>query len=103
MVLVLLPVRAVLADPRVRIDLERETHKKVVVAVTDFVLDDSIADFIGIGKEAKKILEKDLILSEWFSSLRKPAFEELEKMERRIRELESKIKIEKDVLSELEN
>ena len=29
MVLVLLPVRAVLADPRVRIDLERETHKKV--------------------------------------------------------------------------
>ena len=49
MVLVLLPVRAVLADPRVRIDLERETHKKVVVAVTDFVLDDSIADFMGIG------------------------------------------------------
>ena len=59
MVLVLLPVRAVLADPRVRIDLERETHKKVVVAVTDFVLDDSIADFMGIGNEAKKILEKD--------------------------------------------
>ena len=59
MVLVLLPVRAVLADPRVRIDLERETHKKVVVAVTDFVLDDSVADFMGIGNEAKKILEKD--------------------------------------------
>ena len=55
MVLVLLPVRAVLADPRVRIDLERETHKKVVVAVTDFVLDDSIADFMGIGNEAKFI------------------------------------------------
>ena len=69
MVLVLLPVRAVLADPRVRIDLERETHKKVVVAVTDFVLDDSIADLIGIGKEAKKILEKDLVLSEWFTLL----------------------------------
>ena len=81
MVLVLLPVRAVLADPRVRIDLERETHKKVVVAVTDFVLDDSIADFMGIGNEAKKILEKDLVLSEWFTLLQKPVFEDLERME----------------------
>ncbi len=81
MVLVLLPVRVGLADPRVRIDLERETHKKVVVAVTDFVLDDSIADFMGIGNEAKKILEKDLVLSEWFTLLQKPVFEDLERME----------------------
>jgi TolB protein len=81
MVLVLLPVRAGLADPRVRIDLERETHKKVVLAVTDFVLDDSIVDLMEIGNEAKKILEKDLEFSEWFTLLQKPAFEDLEKME----------------------
>jgi len=81
MVLLLLQTHAGFAAPRIRIDLERETQKKVVLAITDFVLKDSIADFIGIGKEAKKILEKDLILSEWFSSLRKPVFEELEKME----------------------
>jgi TolB protein len=70
------------AEPRVRIDLERETQKKVSVAITDFVLKDSVADIMGIGKDAKKILEKDLMLSEWFLPLQKEVFGELEKMER---------------------
>jgi TolB protein len=81
MVLVLLSARVGLAEPRVRIDLERETQKKVTVAITDFVLKDSITDIFGIGKEAKKILERDLLLSEWFSPLQRQVFEELESME----------------------
>jgi TolB protein len=88
MILVLLQTRTGLAEPQVRIDLERETQKKVSVAITDFVLKDSIADIMGIGKEAKKILEKDLRLSEWFSPLNRPVFEELEKMERSTSELD---------------
>ena len=81
MVLVLLQTQTGFAEPRIRIDLERETQIKVTLAITDFVLKDSVADLMGIGKEAKKILEKDLMLSKWFFFLQKPAFEELEKME----------------------
>ena len=71
-----------MAAPQVDIDLERETRKKVALAITDFVISDSGADVLGIGKEAKKILQKDLILSEWFSLLPEQVFEELEKIER---------------------
>jgi TolB protein len=81
MVLMLLQAQVGFAAPRVRIDLERETRKKVTVAITEFVLKGSNADVIGIGKEAKKILERDLMLSEWFSPLPRQVFEELEKME----------------------
>jgi TolB protein len=82
MVLVLLQVRTVSAAPQVRIELERETRKKVTLAITDFVVKGSGADALGIGKEAKKILQKDLMLSEWFSPLQEQVFEELEKLER---------------------
>lgn len=71
-----------MAAPQVDIDLERETRKKVALAITDFVISDSGSDVLGIGKEAKKILQKDLILSEWFSLLPEQVFEELEKIER---------------------
>jgi TolB protein len=81
MALMLLQAGTGFAEPRVRIDVERETQKKVTVAITDFVLKDSGADIMGIGKEAKKILENDLLLSEWFTSLQQTKFEELEKME----------------------
>ena len=81
MVLVLLQTQTGFAEPRIRIDLERETQIKVTLAITDFVLKDSVADLMGIGKEAKKILEKDLMLSKWFFFLQKPVFEDLEKME----------------------
>ena len=79
MVFVLLQARAGSADPKVRIDLELATQKKVTLAIADFVVKG--VDVMGIAKEAKRILKKDLILSEWFSPLQEPVFEELEKME----------------------
>jgi TolB protein len=79
MVFVLLQARAGSADPPVRIGLELATQKKVTLAIADFVVKG--VDVMGIAKEAKKILKKDLILSEWFSTLQEPVFEELEKME----------------------
>ncbi len=81
LVLMILQSQTGFAEPRVRIDLERETRKKVTVAITDFVLKDPGQDIMGIGKEAKKILEKDLLLSEWFIPLNRQVFEELEEME----------------------
>jgi S1-C subfamily serine protease len=81
MALMLLQAGTSFAEHRVRIDLERQTQKKVTVAITDFVLKDSGADMMGVGKEAKKILLNDLMLSEWFTPLQKTKFEELEKME----------------------
>jgi TolB protein len=70
------------AQPLVRLDVEKATQKKVSLAITDFVFQGDGMDSRGIGKEAKSILEKDLRLSELFSPLRKPVFEELERMER---------------------
>ena len=70
------------AKPRVRLDMEKATQKKVSLAITDFVFKGDGSDVRGMGKEARSILEKDLRLSELFSPLRKPVFEELERMER---------------------
>ncbi|MZG52992.1 MAG: Tol-Pal system beta propeller repeat protein TolB [Nitrospinae bacterium] len=67
--------------PRMRLDLEKETQRKVSLAITDFVFKGGGSDIRGMGKEAKRILEKDLVLSELFSLLTRPVFEELEKME----------------------
>jgi TolB protein len=80
MVFMLLQPRTGSADSNIRIDLERATQKKVTLAIADFVVKG--VDVMGIAKEAKKILKKDLMLSEWFSPLQEPVFEELEKMER---------------------
>ena len=80
MVFVLLQARASSGDSKVRIDLELATQKKVTLAIADFVVKG--VDVMGIAKEAKRILKKDLILSEWFSPLQEPVFEELEEMER---------------------
>mgnify|MGYP004006295227 CR=1 FL=1 len=66
-VFVLFQVHAVSASPKVRIDLELATQKKITLAIADFVVKG--VDVMGIAKEAKKILKKDLILSEWFSPL----------------------------------
>jgi TolB protein len=82
MMFLFLLARNGMAETQVDIDLERETRKKVALAITDFVMPDSGADILGIGKEAKKILQKDLILSELFSLLPEQIFEELEKIER---------------------
>ena len=70
------------AQPQVRLDVEKATQKKVSLAITDFVFKGGGTDSRGIGKEARSILDKDLRLSELFSPLSKPVFEELERMER---------------------
>jgi TolB protein len=80
MVFVLFQARSGSADPQVRIDVELATKKKVTLAIADFVVKG--VDVMGIAKEAKKILKKDLLLSEWFMPLQEQLFEELEKMER---------------------
>ena len=65
-----------------RLDVEKETQKKVALAITDFVFKGEGSDIHGLGKEAKGILRKDLILSELFSPLPKPIYAELESIER---------------------
>jgi TolB protein len=82
MIVLFLLARNGMAETQVDIDLERETRKKVALAITDFVMPGSGADILGIGNEAKKILQKDLILSELFSLVPEQIFEELEKIER---------------------
>ena len=69
------------AEAQMRLDMEKATQRKVSLAITDFVLKGGVSDARGMGKEARSIMEKDLRLSELFSLLRKPVFEELEKME----------------------
>jgi TolB protein len=70
------------AQPEVRLNVEKTTQKKVSLAITDFVFKGAGIDSLGIGKEARSILEKDLRLSELFSPLSKPLYKELERMER---------------------
>ena len=47
------------AEPRVRLDMEKATQKKVSLAITDFVFKGGGSDARGMGKEARSILEKD--------------------------------------------
>ena len=70
------------AEPGVQLNLEKETQEKVSLAITDFIFNGAGSDIRGLGKEARRILEKDLTYSELFSLLGKPVFEQLEKMER---------------------
>ena len=51
------------AQSGMRLDVKKETQKKVVLAITDFVFKGDESDVKGIGKEAKGILKKDLVLS----------------------------------------
>ena len=69
------------AQTSMRLELEKETQKKVSLAITEFVFKGDGSDVKGLGKEAKSILEKDLNLSELFSLLAKPVFEELERIQ----------------------
>lgn len=53
-------------NSKIRIELERETRKKVNIAIPEFVLEKNYEDPSGLGKESRKILENDLKLSEQF-------------------------------------
>ena len=70
------------AESGVQLNLEKETQEKVSIAITDFIFNGAGSDIRALGKEARRILEKDLTYSELFSLLGKPVFEQLEKMER---------------------
>jgi TolB protein len=69
-------------DPSVRIELERTTHQKVKVALTQFVLDKKSRDPEGLGEDARKILENDLRLSELFMTVAPSVYEDLEQKDR---------------------
>jgi len=60
------PSSALAQDSKIRIDLERETRKKVNIAIPEFVLQEKYEDPSGLGEESRKILENDLKLSEQF-------------------------------------
>ena len=67
--LLLFPALAMSARGDVNIKMTRETHEKVNIAVTPFVLEKNFKDPEGLGKESQKILENDLKLSELFKVL----------------------------------
>ena len=69
------------AQTSMKLELEKETQKKVSLAITEFVFKGDGSDIKGLGREAKSILEKDLNLSELFSLVAKPVFEELERLQ----------------------
>ena len=68
--------------PSVRIEMERATHQKVKVALTQFVLDKKSRDPAGLGEDARKILENDLRLSELFMTVAPAVYEDLEQKDR---------------------
>lgn len=72
----------VMGETNVRIELEKETHQKVRIAVKKFVLADNHEDPRGLGEESRKILVNDLKLSEQFIVLRPKVYAELERRER---------------------
>ncbi|MCH8157990.1 MAG: Tol-Pal system beta propeller repeat protein TolB, partial [Nitrospinae bacterium] len=61
------PSALLAVSPSVRIEMERATRQEVTVAVTQFALVEKSRDPEGLGKEARKILENDLRLSELFA------------------------------------
>ena len=79
---VVLPSQSYGSDTSVRIEMERTTREEVRVAVTQFELGKNSSDSEGLGLEAHKILEADLLLSELFVKITPKVFESLERKER---------------------
>ena len=74
---------AVLAEPKIRIDLQKETRKKVNIAIPEFVLESKYEDPDGLGKESQAILENDLKLSEYFDLIDPEVFKEIAAIEQK--------------------
>ena len=72
----------VLAEPRIRIELEKETRKKVNIAIPDFVLAAKYEDPEGLGREARGILQNDLKLSEHFVLIKPDDYKKLAFLEK---------------------
>ena len=75
------PISFVAADPGVRIEMKRTTHKNVRVAVTQFTLKKGSVGSKKLELEAYKILENDLRLSEIFLQIAPSIFKNLEQKE----------------------
>jgi len=69
-------------DSKIRIELERETRKKVNIAIHEFVLEKTYEDPAGLGKESLEILKNDLKLSEQFDLIDPSLFGEIASQER---------------------
>ena len=70
-------------DSKIRIELERETRKKVSIAIPEFVLEETYEDPAGLGKESLEILKNDLKLSEQFDLIDPSVFKETALLERK--------------------
>lgn len=70
-------------DSKIRIELERETRKKVNIAIPEFVLEPTYEDPAGLGKESLEILKNDLKLSEQFDLIDPAMFKELALLEQK--------------------
>ncbi len=75
-------------DSNIRIEMERSTREEVKVAVTQFVLEENSRDPIGLGQEARKILENDLRLSGLFVKVSPAIYKDLERGERGQKEVD---------------
>ncbi len=75
------PISFVAADPGVRIEMKRTTHKNVRVAVTQFTLIKGSTGSKKLELEAYKILENDLRLSEIFLQIAPNIYKNLEQKE----------------------
>ena len=75
------PISFVAADPGVRIEMERTTHKNARVAVTQFTLSKGSAGSKKLELEAYKILKNDLRLSEIFLQIAPNVYKNLEQKE----------------------
>lgn len=69
-------------DSKIRIELERETRKKVNIAIPEFVLEENYEDPSGLGNESRKILENDLKLSEQFVLVDPSVYQDIALLER---------------------
>ena len=75
------PISFVAADPGVRLEMERTTHKNVRLAITQFTLGKGSAGSKKIELEAYKILKNDLRLSEIFLQIEPNVYSNLEQKE----------------------
>ena len=71
----------VFAEPKIRIKLEKETRKKVNIAIPDFVLAAKYEDPEGLGRESRSILQNDLKLSEHFVLIDQDIYKEIALLE----------------------
>ena len=71
----------VFAEPKIRIELEKETRKKVNIAIPEFSLEEKYEDPEALGREASSILQNDLKLSEHFVVIDQDVYKDMALLE----------------------